>query len=322
MSTPRYTLGINTCFAVKRWPEPGRWAEIVAETLGLGMVQHSLDLVDLDADAPLRPQAEAVAAACAAHGIALHSTFTGLGAYGRNLLLDPDPIQRRRAAALFRRAVDFTAAAGGRATGGHIGAFSVADWRDDVRRDALWSGLRANLRELAGYAGERGLDAFLFENMAARREPSTIAEAESLLASAGNGRAAIALCLDVGHQCVVGTSGDDRDPYAWLGQLGARSPVVHLQQSDAEADQHWPFTAERNAQGRIDAGRVLAALDASGAGEVALVLEVIPSFEQDDDLVLVELAESAEHWRAALAARGEARRSSGSYGAAHHMPDP
>jgi sugar phosphate isomerase/epimerase len=303
MSTPRYTLGINTCFAVKRWPEPKRWAEIVAGTLGIGMVQHSLDLVDLDADAPVREQAEAVAAACAVHGIAVHSTFTGLGAYGRNLLLDPDPLQRRRAAAWFRRAIDFTAAAGGRAAGGHVGAFSVAAWREDGRRGVLWDGLRAGLRELAAYAGAHGLDAFLFENMAARREPSTMAEAESLLAPAEDGRAAVALCLDVGHQCVVGTSGDDRDPYAWLRRLGARSPVIHLQQSDAEADHHWPFTAERNAQGRIDAGRVLDALDASGAADVALVLEVIPSFEQDDDLVLAELVESAEHWRAALAGR-------------------
>jgi sugar phosphate isomerase/epimerase len=303
MSSPRYTLGINTCFAVKRWPEPERWAEIVAGTLGLGMVQHSLDLVDLEADAPLREQAEAVAVACAAHGIGVHSTFTGLGAYGRNLLLDPDPVQRGRAAAWFRRAIDFTAAAGGRAAGGHVGAFSVADWRDAARRDELWGGLRADLRDLAAYAGEQGLEAFLFENMAARREPSTIAEAESLLASGEDGRAAIALCLDVGHQCVVGTGGEDRDPYAWLRRLGARSPVIHVQQSDAEADHHWPFTAAHNAQGRIDAGRVLDALDASGAREVALVLEVIPSFEQDDDLVLAELAESAEHWRAALAAR-------------------
>jgi D-erythrulose 1-phosphate 3-epimerase len=306
MSSPRYTLGINTCFAVKRWPEPERWAEIVAGTLGLRMVQHSLDLVDLEAGAPVREQAEAVAAACARHGIAVHSTFTGLGAYGRNLLLDPDPVQRQRAAAWFRRAVDFTAAAGGHAAGGHVGAFSVADWRDDARRGDLWSGLRSDLRELAAYAGERGLEAFLFENMAARREPSTIAEAESLLAPGEDGRAAIALCLDVGHQCVVGTSGDDRDPYTWLRRLGARSPVIHLQQSDAEADHHWPFTAAHNAQGRIDAGRVLDALDASGAGEVALVLEVIPTFEQDDDLVLAELAESAEHWREALAARAPA----------------
>src|SRR5439155_26721936 len=147
--------------------------------------------------------------------------------------------------------------------GVNVGGFSVADGRDDARREQLWDGLRSDLGELAAYAGERGLEAFLFENMAARREPSTIAEAEALLAPAARGRAAVALCLDVGHQCVVGTSGDDRDPYAWLLRLGARSPVIHLQQSDAEADHHWPFTAERTAQGRIGAGRVLDALDAS-----------------------------------------------------------
>ena len=79
---------------------------------------------------------------------------------------------------------------------------------------------------------------------------------------------------------------------------------MHLQQSDADADHHWPFTAERNAQGRIDAGRVLDALDASGAREVALVLEVIPSFEADDDRVVAELVESIAYWREALDAHG------------------
>src|SRR4029450_3050714 len=41
-----YRLGINTCFAVKRWPEPELWAEIVRARLGLELVQHSLDLVE------------------------------------------------------------------------------------------------------------------------------------------------------------------------------------------------------------------------------------------------------------------------------------
>jgi hypothetical protein len=218
------------------------------------MVQHSLDLVDLDADASLPDQAAAVTAACGRYGVAVHSTFTGLGAYGRNLLLDPDAGSRRRARLWLRRAVDFTALVGGRACGGQVGALSVA-------------------------------------------------EVESLLAPADAAHAAVALCLDIGHQCVVGTAGDDRDPYAWLRRLGAHAPVVHLQQSDADADHHWPFTAERNAQGRIAADRVLDALDASGARAVALVLEVIPSFEQDDDQVVAELVESAAYWRGALARR-------------------
>jgi len=46
-----YRLGINTCFAVKRWPQPERWARLVRDELRLDLVQHSLDLVDLDAPA-------------------------------------------------------------------------------------------------------------------------------------------------------------------------------------------------------------------------------------------------------------------------------
>ena len=38
----RIQLGINTCFAVKRWPLPEDWAPIVRDELGLQLVQHSL----------------------------------------------------------------------------------------------------------------------------------------------------------------------------------------------------------------------------------------------------------------------------------------
>jgi len=133
-----YRLGINTCFAVKRWPQPERWATLVRDEFGLDLVQHSLDLVDLDS-------------------------------------------------------------------------------------------------------------------------------------------------------------------YAWLERLGRRAPVVQLQHADGQADHHWPFTPETNATGIISAERVLAALDASGATDVALVLEVMPAFEQDDGQALADLVRSARYWRDALA---------------------
>ena len=37
---------MNTCFAVKRWPEPEEWTRIVAEEFGLKTVQFSFDLMD------------------------------------------------------------------------------------------------------------------------------------------------------------------------------------------------------------------------------------------------------------------------------------
>jgi sugar phosphate isomerase/epimerase len=241
-----------------------------------------------------------VRAACAAAGLTLHSTFTGLAAYSSNLLLHPDPAARERARSWYCRAIDFTAAAGAGSTGGHVGAYSVDDWRDQDRRPALWAELGESLAGLAGYAHAQRLSGLMAENLAAAREPSTMQMMASLLTEGDETHVPITLCLDVGHQCAPGTSGPDRDPYAWLEQLGARTSVVQLQQADGKADHHWPFTAVTNAAGIINAQRVLAALDRSGAADITLVLEVMPAFEQDDDQALSDLCESADYWRDAL----------------------
>jgi D-erythrulose 1-phosphate 3-epimerase len=300
-----YRLGINTCFAVKRWPEPERWAGIVAADLGLDLVQHSLDLVDLDAPAAdVTDQAERLRAACAGRGLELDSTFTGLAAYSSNLLLHPDHAARERAKYWYRRVMDFTAACGATSTGGHIGAYSVADWHRSERRALLWDELTESLAELTAYARGCGLSALMAENLAAAREPSTLEMFATLLTDRDSLHAPVVACLDVGHMCVPGTSGDDRDPYAWLRRLGARAPIVQLQQADGLADHHWPFTAAHNAGGVIDAERVLTALDESGAEQVQLIIEVIPPFEQDDGTVIGELRESCDYWRAALATHG------------------
>jgi hypothetical protein len=190
------------------------------------------------------------------------------------------------------------------ATGGHIGALSVADWVDPAAHRERWSGLQAALDRLAADARAAGLDHLLVENLAAAREPSTMAMIHDLVTAGDERHVPIRLCLDVGHMCVPGTRGDERDPYAWLTAMGRLATVVQLQQSDAEADHHWPFTAARNAQGRIDADRVI---DALGEGDVEwceLVLEIIPSFEQPDDDVLDDLVASVDYWREALDRRG------------------
>jgi D-erythrulose 1-phosphate 3-epimerase len=301
----RARLGINTCFAVKRWPAPDDWARIVREELDLDLVELSLDLMEVTGSPDERQRtADLVRAALARHGLHAEATFTGLAAYSRNLLMHPDPDARRRALAWYFDVVDLTARLGARAAGGHVGAMSVADWSDPRRRARRWSELKRGLAEIAARARAAGLEYLLVENLASPREPSTIAGLADLLTDGDDAHVPVRLCLDVGHQCVPGTAGDDRDPYAWLRRFGNRLPEVQLQQTDGLADHHWPFTAERNETGLIEPGRLLDTLADAGAEDVMLMLEVIPPFEADDRQVLAELRSSVTLWADALRERG------------------
>jgi sugar phosphate isomerase/epimerase len=297
----QFSLGINNCFAVKRWPEPDAWARLIANELGLGIVQHSFDLSELNvSDEDQAIDVAEINAACAAHGLVMDSTFTGLGAYSSNLLLAPSERGHSQALQWYAKAIEFTQLLGAKRTGGHVGAFSVSDYRDPKRRELLQRRLVSDLEILSRQAKSDGLSELLVENLAAAREPSTMQQITALVRDADADHAAIKLCLDVGHQCVVGTAGAERDPYAWLRRMGRVAPVVQLQQSDAAADHHWPFTDQTNALGRIEANAVLQALVDSGADEVVLILEIVPAFEADDDEVLSDLVSSAAYWRSAL----------------------
>jgi D-erythrulose 1-phosphate 3-epimerase len=295
----KLTLAINNCFAVKRWPRADEWAEIIRGELGLSVVQHSLDLSDLDDDP--EAAADAIAGACQRRGLVIDSVFTGLVAYSANAMLAPQAEERERADADWARLIRFAARLGARSAGGHVGSLSRVDADNRGRRALLWSELGGRLAELSRLARRSGLDALLVENMACDREPCRMSEVAELLSPGDSERASIALCLDVGHQCAPGVTGPDADPYAWLREMGPRAPIVHLQQSDAAGDHHWPFTPEYNDRGRIHGREVLDALGSSDADEVTLVLEIIPPFEADDARVLGELRESVMYWQEVLA---------------------
>ena len=301
----RARLGINNCFAVKRWPRPDDWAAIVKNDLGLDTVELSLDvLAGPDTAAGRDRIAEQTRAALARHDLRADTVFTGLAAYSLNLLMHPDAEYRAAARRWYREAIYLTAQLGATAVGGHVGALTIPDGADPARRAQRWADLRENLAGLAAYAHQCGLDHLLVENLVTDREPSTMDLIENILTERAVARAPVQLCLDLGHPFVCGGSSQDRDPYAWLEHFGPRIAEVQLQQSDGLADHHWPFTPERNAAGLVDPARVLATLAGAGVTDVLLILEVIPPFEQDDRQVIADLRASADVWRAALAERG------------------
>jgi sugar phosphate isomerase/epimerase len=304
----RVQLGINTCFALKRWPEPSDWASMVRNDLGLDCVELSLDLLEGFESAAERPGlVERTRAALTQHGLRARSTFTGLQAYVVNLLMHPDANRRAAALRWYHEVVDLTVELGATATGGHVGTMSTPEWSDPLRRAERLAGLKRDLSEIAAHAREARLECLMVENLVAVREPSTMADVADLLTDGDERHVPIRLSLDVGHQCGPGMTGDDLDPYAWLRRFGKTAAEIQLQQSDAAGDHHWPFTSERNAQGRIDAGRVLDTLTEAGAENVVLMLEIIPGFEDADGQVRRDLQASANYWRAALEERGLGR---------------
>ena len=312
-SSPLLRLGINTCFAVKRWPEPSRWVPIVVGELGLTDCQLSLDLLDpgLDPDATAS-YAHAVRDEAIAAGLHLHSTFTGLSAYAGNLLMHPDAGSRREAEAWFRRAIDVTAAVGAGGTGGFLGAMSVVDAADDRRRELLVGALASSMTRLSAHAHARGLEFLLFENMAVQREYGHLIEEALALEAVGAAPGAPVpwvLCLDLGHPCALRTGTPSDDPLRWIRTDWRNPPVLQIQQANRDGDHHWPFTDLRNAQGLLDATAVVRTLRSRPpANEIYLFLEVIHPHEYPDDRVIDDLHASVRHWRAAISVDEANRR--------------
>ena len=295
-----FTLGMNTCFAVKRWPEPDEWARIIAEDFGLKTVQFSFDLMDPRAGAGVvSSYIDHTRIACQRLGLTIHSTFTGFLPFMQNLLLHPEPAFREDAKAWFKAAIDVTARMKVASMGGYFGALSMRDVTDAARRQERMDEWLDSLRELAQEAKDKGLESIQVEHMAGWREPPT-GIGESLALAAMKTAVPILITIDIGHMVVKGREGDDLDPYAWLKKVAPKAGSIHIQQSNDKYDLHQPFTPETNKTGRIDPKKAVEAIKASGAEKAVLIFEIIHACEEDEKKVLADIKTSVDLWREAI----------------------
>jgi len=290
------TLGINTGFAINRFPEPDEWARIVTEDLHLTSVQLVADLLNPFWPSPvIESEVARIQDAVCRYGISIHSLMTS--AFTRvNHLLHPHLQSRQAWSEWFARFADLAARLGARAIGSHFGILSVRDAHDPLRyRERVDEGVR-RWQELSFYARDAGLEYIYFETMSIPREMAyTVAEARELCARV-NEHAGVPMvfCLDVGHA----PHPDERDPYLWLSELGRDTRIVHLQQTEAGHSRHWPFISPYNELGIIDPARVIASLCEARAGDVLLAFEIShrESYEQDSRVV-DDLRASVAYWR-------------------------
>ncbi|RLE62042.1 MAG: hypothetical protein DRN53_04710 [Thermoprotei archaeon] len=227
-----FRLGVNNCFAVKRWPEPRAWTEIVATKLDVKYVQFSFDLLDpRSKDPALTSMITEIRDTIRDYGIVIHSTFTGLAAYSFNLLMHPNPLMRYDALDWYISAIRATKEMGVESTGGHLAAMSWEYFIDDTKRKYITEILLENIRLLSHAARSYGLKSILWEPMPVVREPPYTINGAKILLRRANEKAGVPvkLCIDLGHSCAWKyESKRDLDPYAWLEELGSESPVIHV----------------------------------------------------------------------------------------------
>lgn len=139
------------------------------------------------------------------------------------------------------------------------------------------------------------------------------ARARSLCFDAAEGRmdeaaAVEAILADVDANPQLFAQPMDWDIGAWMRAVGCFSPIVHLQQSDGKSSPHWPFSAEFNRRGVVQAENVLCALIESYAqpddaqmppkcAEIVLTFEPFISTAGSVYDLIDDMKESVAYWR-------------------------
>lgn len=300
-----FRLAINTGFAVNRYSEPEAWVRIVGDDLGLRQAQITADMLNPSLpDAIVNKQVARIREACAKHKVEITSSFTG--AFTRvNHLAHPDADIRAYWVDWFKRFVDITTALGAKRMGSHFGIFTANDNNDHNLREERRAQNIAGWHEVGKYAKQKGLEFISWEPMSISREQGETLDETRRLQEDVNKAAPLPfkICLDVDHGDVMSPNPDDTNPYAWLAQFGKDSPQIHLKQSSINKGGHWPFTAEHNKTGKIQADKVISTLKDAGAKDAELILEL--SFrerEPTDSTVIPVLKESVAYWREQVAA--------------------
>lgn len=300
MPTRNIKLGINTGFALNRFTTPEQWVPLVADTLGLKIVQLTADLInpslgpEITSDLVSRLQK-----LCQHHGVQIRHVFTG--AFTRvNHMAHPDPQIRKFWIHWFSQFASIARDLGAESMGSHFGILTTPDNNDPVRRKERFLQLIDGWKTVAEDAKSKGFKFLTWEPMSISREfGETIIETKRIQKIVNDGIAIpMKLCLDVDHGDVTSPNPDDTDPYAWIHAFAKETPLIHLKQTLMDKGGHWPFTPEHNARGKITPERLLTALDKAGYQDVTLLLEL--SFrerEPADSRVIQDTFASVNYWR-------------------------
>ena len=299
----KFHLGVDNCFARKRWPRPAEWADIMVNRFRVKYLEFTGDLLDPFTFPPkaIPRLAADVKKVTKDYGLEIYDYYTGVITHCLNLISHPDDELAEHGFKWCADAARITKLIGARGIGGHYDTIA----EDDVVDPALYAKRIANIvkqmQRLSHVAKAEGLEFVLLEQMYTPIEaPYTIQQSREMYEAIKQDMGVpVYLTVDVGHACCQNFphTPNDCDPYEWLRQFGAVSPVIHLQQCDGKSSPHWPFTRDYNARGVVDPKKVIEALEASGSKENYLILEIFHSLTANGERVLSDIEASVDYWR-------------------------
>ena len=294
-----YRLGINLGFATNKYPEPEVWTKIVRKDLGLRYVQFVADLLNpFWPAAYIQDQIRRIKNAAKECDIVIESIMTST-LTRTNLLMSSDAEARKMWLDWYKRLIDIGAEFGAKNAGSHFGSMSFDTYDNPDKRKLVLDEAVEGWQELSFYAREKGYECLIFEPMSVPREWANTIEETRELMDRVNARCGVPLkvCLDVGHA----PHPSQRNPYPWIEQLAAVSPVIHLQQTLLNKSNHAPFTAENNKTGIITREKVMDAVRKSGCTDALFAFEISHREHRDTEFrIIADLKESADYFRAVI----------------------
>jgi len=291
-----YRLGINLGFATNKYPEPEVWTKVVRKDLGLRYVQFVADLLNPFWPADyIKDQIRRIKDAAREYDVVIESIFTST-LTRTNHLMSSDAEARKFYLDWLKRFVDIGAEFKAKNAGTHFGAMTFDVYDNPDKRKFILDEAVKGWQDLSFYAREKGYECLIFEPMSIPREWANTIEETKELMDRVNAHCGVPLrvCLDVGHA----PHPSQRDPYPWIEQLAALSPVIHLQQTVLHKSNHAPFTAEQNKTGIITREKVMEAVKKSGCTDALFTFEISHREHRDTDFrIIADLKESVDYFR-------------------------
>jgi D-erythrulose 1-phosphate 3-epimerase len=295
-----FSLSVNTNPLVNRFAEPEDVVSVLVDEIGIGHIQLVHEFINPSWGAKtIKRLTDRMAQSCAAKRAKVTSMMTG--PYGRlNHFAHPDTDVRAYYVGWFKTMVDIAADLDCPAIGTQFGIFTFKDFDDPQRRASLMRIALECWRDVAEHAKQRGLTWMFWEPMSVGRELGhTRAAAQELQNWINAAQLAIPLkpMVDIDHGDVTSPHLADVDPFAWVEDFAAQSPIIHIKQSTMNKGGHWPFTAQYNENGRITPEKLLDAMKAGGGFNNELCLELaFREREPTDRNVVAALKESVAYW--------------------------